>query len=97
MAYLLNDSAEKRISVLLLSTRWQFDTFGLSTVNKSLVNNLRVTDPEAKRVEITCTILEVEGKIGEDERRDAEKHGVELRGARQPRGKTRPPKAEVAG
>ena len=92
MAYELNESAEKRISVLLLSTRWQFDTFGLSTVNKSLVNSLRVTDPEAKTVEITCTELEEEGKIREDERGDVEKHGVELRGARQLRGKRRPPK-----
>ena len=92
MAYELNESAEKRISVLLLSTRWQFETFGLSTVNKSLVNNLRVTDHEAKTVEITCTVLEEEGKIREGERRDAEQHGVELRGARQPRGKRRPPK-----
>ena len=92
MAYERSDSVEKRISVLLLSTRWQFDTFGLSTVNKSLVNNLRVTDPEAKAVDITCTVLEEEGKVDEDELRDAEKHGVELRGARRPRGKRRPPK-----
>ena len=92
MAYELSDSIEKRISVLLLSTRWQFDTFGLSTVNKSLVNNLRVVDPEVRAVGITCTVLEEEGKVGEDELRDAEKHGVELSGARQPRGKRRPPK-----
>ena len=36
---------EKTISVLLLATKWQFDTYGLSTINKSLVNNLRLVDP----------------------------------------------------
>ena len=92
MAYERSDSVEKSISILLLSTRWQFDTFGLSTVNKSLVNNLRVVDPEVRAVDITCTVLEEEGKVGEDELSDAEKHGVELRGTRQPRGKRRPPK-----
>ena len=47
-------SEEKPISVLLLATKWQFDTYGLSTVNKSLVNNLRVVDPEGKKIKITC-------------------------------------------
>ena len=44
-----NADEEKSISVLLLASRWQFDTYGLSTVNKSLVNNLRVLDPEGKK------------------------------------------------
>ena len=52
---------EKIISVLLLTTKWQFDTYGLSTVNKSLVNNLRVVDPEGKKIKITCAVVEEEG------------------------------------
>ena len=43
-------SQEKPISVLTLASKWQFDTSGLSTVNKSLVNNLRVVDPDGKKI-----------------------------------------------
>ena len=39
-------SQQKPISILMLAVKWQFDTYGLSTVNKSLVNNLRMVDPE---------------------------------------------------
>ena len=85
------DNQEKPISVLLLATKWQFDTYGLSTVNKSLVNNLRVVDPEAKKIKITCVVLEEEKNIREDQREDAAKYKVELRGGKQPRGpKERP-------
>ena len=48
-----SDAQENPISILLLATKWQFDTYGLSTVNKSLVNNLRVVDPEGKKIKIT--------------------------------------------
>ena len=81
------EDSQNPISILLLATKWQFDTYGLSTVNKSLVNNLRVLDPETKCVKITCALLEEDGKIGECDQRDAEKHGVKLRGAKQPRGR----------
>ena len=77
------------ISILLLGTRWQFDTYGLSTINKSLVNNLRLVDPEAKTVKITCAVVEEEGKITDTDLKDAGKHGVELRGAQRPRCKKR--------
>ena len=76
----------KLISVLLLATKWQFDTYGLSTVNKSLVNNLRVVDPEGKKIKITCAVVEEEGKIQNDQREDAEKYKVTLQGGKQPRG-----------
>ena len=81
------EEPEIKISILTLTTKWQLDTYGLSTVNKSLVNNLRVLDPETKCVKITCAVLEEEGKISEGDHRDAEKHGVKLRGAKQPRGR----------
>ena len=55
---------EKNISVLLLGNRWSFGTYGLSTINKSIVNNLRLVDPEAKTINITCTVVEEEGKSG---------------------------------
>ena len=73
-------------SVLILATKWQFDTYGLSTVNKSLVNNLRLLDPDGKYIKITCAVLEDDGKIKEADMRDAMEHGVQLRGAQRPRG-----------
>ena len=42
------DDPRKVISVLLLATRWSFDTYCLSTINKSIGNNLRLVDPDAK-------------------------------------------------
>ena len=74
------------ISVLLLATKWQFNTYGLSTVNKSLVNNLRVVDPEGKKIKITCAVVEEEKNIKDDQREDANKYKVKLKGAKQPRG-----------
>ena len=76
----------RNISVLLLGTRWQFDTYGLSTINKSLVNNLRLVDPEGETIKITCAVLQDDEKIKDEERMDAEKYGVKLRGAKRPRG-----------
>ena len=81
-----SDDSRSTISVLLLASRWQFDTYGLSTVNKSLVNNLRVVDPEGKKIKITCAVVEDDGKIKAEELIDAGKHEVELKGARRPRG-----------
>ena len=55
-----SDAHEKLISILVLATKWQFDTYGLSTVNKSLVNNLRMLDPEGKKIKITADRLSSE-------------------------------------
>ena len=57
------EEPEIKISILTLTTKWQFDTYGLSTVNKSLVNNLRVVDPKGKKIKITCAIVEEEKNI----------------------------------
>ena len=64
---------KKTISVLLLATKWQFDTYGLSTINKSLINNLRLVDPEAKTIKITCAVVEEEGQIKDVDVSDAGK------------------------
>ena len=82
------------ISVLLLATKWQFDTYGLSTVNKSLVNNLRVVDPEGKKIKITCAVVEEEKNITDDQREDADKYSIKLNGAKQPRGPKKKPNIE---
>ena len=89
------DYPRKPISVLILATKWTFDTYGLSTIIKSLVNNLRLIDPEGKSIKITCTVLEEEDKIVDSVRRDAEEYGVKLKGAKKPRGqKGRSPNIE---
>ena len=82
----VGDSQEDPISILLLATKWQFDTYGLSTVNKSLINNLRMVDPEGKKIKITYAVVEEDKNIKDDERKDAEKYKVKLKGAKQPRG-----------
>ena len=79
------DDSRKTISVLLFATKWQFDTYGLSTVNKSLVNNLRLVNPDSKTIKITCAVVEEEGKIKETDLIDARKYEVELRGAKDQR------------
>ena len=79
------------IEVLILGTKWQHDSYGIATVNKSLINNLRFVDPDAKKIQITCTILEEEQKIPYPDLREAEICGVCLKGARQPRGSKKKP------
>ena len=89
-----SNSEQNDIEILLLTNKWQFDTYGLSTINKSLVNNLRVVDPEGKKIKITCAVVEEEGNITDDERKDAEKYKVKLVGAKQPRGRKKRPTVE---
>ena len=92
---LYEDGSRKIISVLLLASRWQFDTYGLSTINKSLVTNLRLVDPEAKIIKITCAVVAEDGKITDVDVKDAENYGVQLRGAKRPRGAKRDSKSEL--
>ena len=88
------DVPRKVIAVLLLATRWTSDTYGLSTINKSIVKNLRLVDPDAKTIRITCAVLEEEGKINEEQIKDAENYKVELVGYKHPRGPRKSPKIE---
>ena len=83
------------ISVLFLAIRWQFDTYGLSTINKSLINNLRLVDPEGKTVKITCALVEEEGKISCVDVRDAEKYEIVLKGAKMPMSKKKGKKPKL--
>ena len=85
------EDSKSAISVLFLATKWQFDTYGLSTVNKSLVNNLRTTDSSGQKIKITCAVVEEDKNIKEDEKKDAEKYKVKLKGAKQPRGPKKKP------
>ena len=83
------------ISVLFLAIRWQLDTYGLSTINKSLINNLRLLDPEGKTIKITCAVVEEEGKISCVDVRDVEKYGIVLKGAKRPMSKKKGKKPKI--
>ena len=87
---------KKTISLLLLATKWQFDTYGLSTINKSLVSDLRLVDPENETIKITCAIVEEEGKINYVDVKDAEKCGVVLKGAKRPMSKNKHSKPKLS-
>ena len=67
----------------------------MSTINKSLVNNLRLVDPEDETIKITCAVVE-EGKINYAEVRDAGKCRVILKGAKRPMSKKRHIKPELS-
>ena len=76
----------KPISVLLLSPKWQYDTYGVASVVRSLVNDLWLTDPDGLKIQMTCAVLEEDRKINEADVADAAKHNVKLRGVKLPRG-----------
>ena len=85
-----NQSLSKNsISILILSSSWNYDGLGLPLVTRSLVRNLTQLDPKGKEFSVTCAVLKVEGKIDEKDREDAEELKVELKGAKQPWGKER--------
>ena len=49
-------------------------------------------DPDGKFIKVTCAVLEEEGNIKDTHLQDAEKHGVQLVGAKQPRENKKQPK-----
>ena len=77
--------------VLVLSYSWQFDTYGISLINRSLVKNLRSVDPMNRFMKIACAVVAEDGTIPDTDLKDAKKFGVELKASHQPRGlKTEP-------
>ena len=45
-----------------------------------------MVDPEGKKIEITCAVVEEDGKIESCQKEDAAKYKVQLKGAKRPRG-----------
>ena len=76
-----SESANNDIFVLMLAIKWQVDAYGIATLTRSLVNDLRLTDPDEWKIHITCAVLEGDGKIPQADIDDAKKHNVYLRGA----------------
>ena len=87
----LREDSRDHIEVLILATKWQHDSYGISTINKSLIHNLRFVDPEAKKIKITSTVLKEEVKIPDADLNEAKECGVKLKGAKQPRGSNKKP------
>ena len=87
-------SPERQISILLLTPWWHFDSYGVSSISKSIISDLRSVDHDGENIHIFCAVLEEEGKIPQDQLRDAEKLGVQLIGAKQPKGKKRKPELQ---
>ena len=81
-----SESNNNDIFVLILAIKWQVDAFGIATLTRSLVNDLRLTDPDDWKIHITCAVLEEDGEISQADLDDAKKHKVTLRGAKRPRG-----------
>ena len=76
---------DNKISVFLLGSQWQYDAFGIATVNKSLANALFLTDPD--KICVTSAVQEEHSKISQTDINDASKHNVRLVGVNLPRGK----------
>ena len=74
------------VSALLLTTRFLFDFTGITTVTRSLVNNLRHHDPKGQNVKLTCAILEKDGRIEQVQVDEAKTQNLTLKGAVQPMG-----------
>ena len=85
---------EDEISILILTLRWQEETYGIAAVTRSMINDLWLTDPEAQKIHITCAILEEDGHISSDHLNDARLHNVQLRGFKRPRFNNKEPKAK---
>ena len=61
-----------------------FDFSNITSVTRSLVNTLRCQDPDGAKINITCAVLDLDGKVYQTE--DAEAEHVDLKGATLPQG-----------
>lgn len=84
-------AARKKISVLFLSPQWQYDSYGVATTIKSLVNALWLTDSAAEKMCLTCVVQQEHRKISSQDVSDALKHNVQLKGVQLTRGTKTPP------
>ena len=80
--------------MLFLSPSWKHDAYGITCVNKSLLNNLWIADPNGHTLELSCGVLQENNKISQRDFADATKHNVKLFGCILPRGVRQLPKLE---
>ena len=84
------DDSKKQVSVLMLTPQWRFDEYGMATITRSLIQNLRMIDPDGRFIKITCAVLEENRKISRNQT-DVEQLKVQLVGYSRPRGDRREP------
>ena len=58
----------------------------MASVVRSLVNDLWLTDPDGQKIQMTCAVLQEDGEITKEDKEDAVKQNVKLRGVQFPRG-----------
>ena len=63
-----------------------FDFTNITSVTRSLVNTLRCDKLDGPKINITCAVLEIDGKIGQIQIDDANTQNVRLKGAILPQG-----------
>ncbi len=77
------DSPSAKLSILLLSPSWlEEDKHGIVDFTRSLGSGLHALDPKGENMEVTCAVVQEEGRITKEERLDAKKVNVKLAGAR---------------
>ncbi len=74
------------LSILFVNTAWSWDHYGISTISRSIIRDLRNLDPQGNKLKIYSTVLERDGKIKDKDIRDAKKLSVDLIAAKLPRG-----------
>ena len=74
------------ISTLILTTAWPLDFTTLTTVTRSLINNLRHKDEGGPKFKITCAVLDQDGKIDMAHFKEAFLEEVKLKGMICPKG-----------
>ena len=79
------DDSKKEVSVLMLTPQWRFDEYGMATITRSLIQNLRMINPDDRFIRITCAVLEENRKISRNQT-DVEQLKVQLVGYSRPRG-----------
>ena len=84
--------SSRHVSVLFFTPQWRLDSYGTSSITRSLIKNLRAVDPERKFIKIAYTVLEEQGNI---QSKEADDLNVHLKGFIFPRGTKREPDVQL--
>ncbi len=78
-------NSDGKLSILFLSPAWQCDGYGIATINRSLINDMKGVDPDGEGVRMACAVLQEEGKINQKDIDDGMESNVTVVGAKVPR------------
>ena len=79
------DTTQTQVSVLIITPTGKFDSYGTSSITRSLIKNLRSVDPKGQFIKITCAVLQDETMTKKP--KELQDLDVQLRGYIQPKGK----------